>query len=243
MKEGNLYCSLSLFINRLNSTIMKHVLLNPERYRLPDYPFIEKSERGCSSAGVGTIDRGGREEDGYHINRLRFFYQGKQCYFFTGDINNPEYNSTTEGYFDLIKRVGSQDSDIRFRMIGISKDNPTLMNESYQTWSTSSPSEDVYEPGYIIDNIDTLFDDEYLMRGFGGVIAGKDTTGKISGRINDRYVSSYPSPYISIIPYISESFQPLIYNIKDMSYLEIVYDSYQFSCGCLDLNISSFVPV
>ena len=59
MKEGNPHCSLSLFINRLNSTIMKHVLLNPERYRLPDYPFIEKSERGCSSAGVGTVDRGG----------------------------------------------------------------------------------------------------------------------------------------------------------------------------------------
>ena len=56
---------------------MKHLLLNPERYRVPDYPFIEKSERGCLSAGVGTVDMNA-EEDGYHLNNVRFFYQGNQ---------------------------------------------------------------------------------------------------------------------------------------------------------------------
>jgi len=43
---------------------MKHVLLNPEHYGLPDYLFIEKSERGCLSADVGTVDKGSVEEDG-----------------------------------------------------------------------------------------------------------------------------------------------------------------------------------
>lgn len=223
---------------------MKHVLLNPERYRLPDYPFIEKSERGCSSAGVGTVDKvGGAEEDGYHINRLRFFYHGKQCYFFTGDINNVQDGGNTGGFMYLQEKNNlDKYPDIEFRMIGISKENPTLMNESYQTSLSDSNLEETYETGYVISSIEDLLD-KYCIRAFKQIIS-VSLSNQIQGRINfNSYYSAVGNHYISLIPYINGSFQPLIYNDSDSSYINIIYDSYQFSCGCLDLNISSFTPV
>ena len=221
---------------------MKHVLMNPERYRLPDYPFIEKSERGCLSAGVGTVDRGGREEDGYHINRLRFFYQGKQCYFFTGNINNIGDGGNTGGNMYLQEKNNlDENPNIVFYMIGVSRENPILMNESYQTSLNDSNLDEMYETGFVVSNIENLFD-KYCIRAFRQIISAS-ASNQIQGRIAfGSYASAVGNHYISLIPYISGSFQPLIYSYNDYNYINIIYDSYQFSCGCLDLNIGSFTP-
>lgn len=195
----------------------------------------------CLLAWVLLI--GGREEDGYHINRLRFFYQGKQCYFFTGDINNVQAGGNTEGYMYLQEKNNLNEYPyIVFYMIGVSRENPTLMNESYQTSLSDSNLEETYETGYVINSIEDLLD-KYCIRAFRQIIS-VSFSDQIQGRINfNSYYSAVGNHYISLIPYINGSFQPLIYNDSDSSYINIIYDSYQFSCGCLDLNISSFTPV
>lgn len=203
---------------------MKKVLKNPEKYRIPDYPYLEYFEGKIRSANIGTEEP--KDSDGYiHINRLRFFYQGNQCYFFAGDFNNSQTGQSTDITLSISSNV--EGSKKNFIIPDANVDNPFKMDESY-----------VSE-----DNTDFIFNGDKLFSSDSGLIISifDDLSicyiedNNLVGEIQwDQYTSAVNQKYLSIIPFINGTFNPLIFSND----LTIYYDSYTCTHGCLDLNIS-----
>lgn len=228
---------------------MKHVLLNPERYRLPDYPFIEKSERGCSSAGVGTVDKGGAEEDRYRINNIRFFYQGKQCYFLLegrgSSEDDPLYRSTrVEFYIGNTNGsyAGEPLNDAYFTMFTKEDnypENPTKVSNSYKE----------YENNGVFITKEELWSNrnnqyELQICGFGNqyIALIEIERNEINGLIDiDKMMSSVGYKELFIKPYIENTFETIdLTQLLNDHRVEIYYNSYTYNCGCLDLDINRF---
>ena len=229
---------------------MKHVLLNPERYRLPDYPFIEKSERGCLSAGVGTVDRGGgAEENGFHLNNIRFFYQGNQCYFLMKNNGSPEgendplyYSTNVDFYIGDPNYSYSPLKDAYFSAFSDRNDyleNPIKVPDSYKEYEHNGvaiTSEELWS------NRNNQY--ELMVCGFGSLYIAliQIEKNKISGTIDiERIISNLGYRELFIKPYIESTFETIdLTPLLNDHRVTIHYNSYTYNCGCLDLDINRF---
>lgn len=228
---------------------MKHVLLNPERYRLPDYPFIEKSERGCLSASIGTVDKGGVEEDGsYRINNIRFFYQGKQCYFLLegrgSSEDDPLYRSTrVEFYIGNTNGsyVGEPLNDAYFTMFTKEdnyQENPTKVSNSYKEYENNGVSitkEELWSNRNNRYELHICSFNQYI-----ALIGIEKDDPQPSIEMNRlRSLTGYKN--ILIKPYIEGAFETIdLLSLSSGNRVIIHYNSYTYNCGCLDLDINRF---